>query len=126
MRYREGMGRKRARKAERRQRRREGAGWWSPGRDADGDGLDFSWPAALIDLADRRTPGAPEDDLSLAIGAPLAGRTCGRCREFVEDGELGRGTCLHPGSGVLHPWTDTPGCDFWAGSGRVAERRAGM
>ncbi len=45
-------------------------------------------------------------------------RTCGGCREFVEDGELGRGTCLHPGSGVLHPWTDTAGCDFWSRGGR--------
>jgi hypothetical protein len=49
---------------------------------------------------------------------PLLGRgsgtglTCGGCKEFVEDGDGGRGTCLHPGSGIAFPWTDTPGCDF--------------
>ncbi|MCC6382489.1 MAG: hypothetical protein IT304_08260 [Dehalococcoidia bacterium] len=43
-----------------------------------------------------------------------AGTACGRCREFVEDHDGGRGTCLHPGSGVLSPWTDTPACPFFA------------
>src|SRR6185312_7952558 len=37
-------------------------------------------------------------------------KACGGCREFVEDAEGGRGTCLHPGSGVLSPWTDTEAC----------------
>lgn len=41
-------------------------------------------------------------------------RACGGCREFVEDQEGGRGTCLHPGSGILNPWTDTAGCPFFA------------
>lgn len=45
-------------------------------------------------------------------------KVCGGCREFVEDQEGGRGTCLHPGSGILLPWTDTPGCDFYAASRR--------
>ena len=40
--------------------------------------------------------------------------TCSGCREFVEDQEGGRGTCLHPGSGILSPWTDTEACDFFA------------
>lgn len=39
---------------------------------------------------------------------------CGTCREFVEDAEGGRGTCMHPGSGILSPWTDTPACPFHA------------
>jgi hypothetical protein len=39
--------------------------------------------------------------------------TCGSCREFIEDQEGGRGTCLHPGSGVLAPWTDTEACGFF-------------
>lgn len=38
---------------------------------------------------------------------------CGQCREFVEDSNFGRGTCLHPASGVLSPWPDTPGCDYY-------------
>ena len=41
-------------------------------------------------------------------------KACGGCREFVEDAEGGRGTCLHPGSGVLSPWTDTEACAFFA------------
>ncbi|MGH2633663.1 MAG: hypothetical protein ACRDG3_09665 [Tepidiformaceae bacterium] len=41
-------------------------------------------------------------------------KSCGGCREFVEDQEGGRGTCLHPGSGVLSPWTDTQACQFFA------------
>ncbi|MBI2766456.1 MAG: hypothetical protein HYX53_11180 [Chloroflexi bacterium] len=44
-------------------------------------------------------------------------KTCGQCREFVEDAEGGRGSCLHPGSGIAFPWTDTPGCPFYAGRG---------
>lgn len=50
-----------------------------------------------------------------------AARTCGGCREFVEDHEGGRGTCLHPGSGILNPWNDTAACDFFAG-GRAMRR----
>jgi hypothetical protein len=43
---------------------------------------------------------------------PAMATACGRCLEFVEDGEGGRGTCLHPASGVLAPWSDTPACAF--------------
>jgi hypothetical protein len=39
--------------------------------------------------------------------------TCGRCREFLADEVGGRGECLHPGSGVLRPWWDTPACPFF-------------
>ncbi len=49
----------------------------------------------------------------------VAVKSCGGCTEFLEDAEGGRGTCLHPGSGVLSPWTDTKACDFFA-----ARRRA--
>ncbi|MGE5595314.1 MAG: hypothetical protein ACM3S1_04685 [Hyphomicrobiales bacterium] len=46
---------------------------------------------------------------------PMApAKACGACREFIEAADGGRGTCLHPGSGVLSPWTDTPACDFFA------------
>lgn len=48
----------------------------------------------------------------------VAVKLCGTCKEFIEDQEGGRGTCLHPGSGILSPWTDTPGCDFYSGRGR--------
>lgn len=48
---------------------------------------------------------------------------CGGCREFVEDQEGGRGTCLHPGSGILSPWTDTPGCQFFLAQRNTVSRR---
>jgi len=46
-------------------------------------------------------------------GRPAAPRMCGSCKEFVEDQDGGRGTCLHPGSGILAPWTDTGACQFF-------------
>ncbi|MCX7616409.1 hypothetical protein [Tepidiforma sp.] len=115
------MGRRRTRKAERRLQQR-GRAWWEdtgPGR-----GADFP-PAAPLPAFDPGDAWAddPWDDGDLLAAfsggrGTAATRTCGDCREFVEDGELGRGTCLHPGSGVLHPWTDTAGCDFWSRGGR--------
>ena len=55
-----------------------------------------------------------EPTLPAILPTPPQLVSCGRCREFIEDAEGGRGTCLHPGSGILAPWTDTPGCDFFA------------
>ena len=52
---------------------------------------------------------------SMVRGGPQAALTCGGCHEFVEDAEGGRGTCLHPGSGILSPWTDTAACPFFEG-----------
>lgn len=117
------MGTKRARRAERRQRRRDGLDWWDGDRARGGEGVDGTWPGSALGLTEGREGSTGELGLSL-VESPSV-RTCGRCREFVEDGELGRGTCLHPGSGVLHPWTDTPGCGFWAGGGRSAGRQPG-
>jgi hypothetical protein len=50
----------------------------------------------------------------MARGEPsvVTQKQCGNCREFIEDAEGGRGECLHPGSGILSPWTDTPACQF--------------
>ena len=65
-------------------------------------------------------PLSTERDFVFSLAAELTGRGretavkhCGTCREFVEDQEGGRGTCLHPGSGVLCPWTDTVACEFY-------------
>jgi hypothetical protein len=40
-------------------------------------------------------------------------KTCGGCRQFVEDHDFGRGTCLHIASGVLNPFSDTPACEYF-------------
>jgi hypothetical protein len=61
--------------------------------------------------------------VQMASDVPRPKTTCGGCREFIEDPEGGRGTCLHPGSGILSPWTDTQACDFFAAQrGRAASR----
>ncbi|HEY8490305.1 MAG TPA: hypothetical protein VIO14_04865 [Dehalococcoidia bacterium] len=39
-------------------------------------------------------------------------RLCGACREWLEL-EGGRGQCLHPGSGFMYPYADTPACGFF-------------
>ncbi len=96
------MGRRKNRKRERRQEQR------SP--DA------LAWSVGPPTLAPVYVP--PEEEeydylfQSFGRGQRPGVKACGGCREFIEDAEGGRGTCLHPGSGILSPWTDTPGCDF--------------
>lgn len=102
-----GMGRRQKRKRERRQQQRApDALAWSTG------------PALLSPLSPKLYE--PEEDeyhylfQSFDRRASPGVNVCGGCKEFIEDSEGGRGTCLHPGSGILSPWTDTPGCDFHA------------
>jgi hypothetical protein len=94
------VGHRRNRKAERRQRQT----------------IDFAMAAPVI-VGDDDLFGLEQDFEIFGLGrsgsAPAV-RACGGCREFVEDREGGRGTCLHPGSGIFAPWTDTPACDFYA------------
>lgn len=52
------------------------------------------------------------DDAALPAPVQIAA-VCGRCREWFADEEGGRGTCDHPGSGFLKPWSDTPACPFF-------------
>ena len=67
----------------------------------------------------RREPPPDDRHILTLLGATGAAERlpaichCGACREFIEDQEGGRGTCLHPGSGVLSPWTDTESCSFF-------------
>lgn len=58
------------------------------------------------------TPALPVFPVSL-LPEPAAGPVCGRCREWFADEVGGRGTCDHPGSGFLKPWSDTPACPFF-------------
>lgn len=79
---------------------------------------DLELPVSRRSDAWREQPTEDRHILTLlgAAGAPErlpATRHCGGCREFIEDQEGGRGTCLHPGSGVLSPWTDTESCGFF-------------
>ena len=105
------MGRRRNRKLRRKEERRLDyverrrsrlSRWDNPGyREAiapDPDEID-PWALAIA-FGDRRRESA---------GYAL---TCATCFEFVPS-EGGRGTCLHPASGVHAPWTDTPACPFF-------------
>lgn len=60
---------------------------------------EMDWARAIA-FGDRR--------LESAGHAP----TCASCFEFVP-AEGGRGTCLHPASGIHAPWPDTPACPFF-------------
>ncbi len=98
------MGRKRARKRERRAAQRSGYSWDTSVR-LDERAFDLMGDdeiLAMLPMLAREDPVAPVT------------RACGGCREFLEDREGGRGTCLHPASGVLAPWTDTQACTYWA------------
>ena len=61
---------------------------------------------------DRQTMVEIAREMAGGVRTAVASK-CGTCREFIEDAEGGRGTCLHPGSGVLAPWTDTEACQFF-------------
>ena len=103
------MGRRRNRKQERRQHKGGYAVREHAPREVD--------PRTFVAGAfDPISAGDSEYDFFLMHQqrGRLAVKSCGGCTEFLEDAEGGRGTCLHPGSGILSPWTDTPGCDFHA------------
>ena len=55
----------------------------------------------------------PSQSLSLLVPDPPEAKTCGRCHEWLADEVGGRGECLHPGSGILRPWWETPACAFF-------------
>jgi hypothetical protein len=96
------MGRKQSRKRERRAAQRaKREGWGAALLDFEPDMAPFQQ-----DFGDMFSPFGREDVI-------VATRTCGGCREFLEDGEAGRGTCLHPASGILSPWSDTEACGYW-------------
>lgn len=92
------MGHRRQRKQGRKSGQRIRDPFWTPELPPFADKVDPNFAAFL----DRERPGS----------APTFVKACGNCREFVEDQEGGRGTCLHPGSGILSPWTDTEACQF--------------
>jgi hypothetical protein len=103
------MGKRRKRKLERRQQSR------------NSNLLDFGIPPPEATYADEDISSVESDEelMMLFTGRrPATAKTCGSCREFVEDGEFGRGTCLHPGSGVFSPWDTTAACDFYNGRRR--------
>lgn len=104
------MGRRRNRKLERRRKERE--------IPADEPAVVMAWPGDSDWDDEPPSWGGLGRRGSLLGQFRSAGATCGTCREFVEDGDTGRGRCLHPGSGVFAPYTDTGGCEFHSGGRR--------
>lgn len=102
------MGRRKNRKLERKQRQKSGDSWGG-----------YAEPA-LVDPETLAFSGGGRDDYDAFTlfeqpwRLQAATKSCGNCREFIEDQEGGRGSCLHPGSGISFPWTDTAACDFFA------------
>ena len=88
-----------------------------------------AWVPSISKLPeDDRSGTTPDSDYLFLLGDNIRERApavslCGGCREFVEDQEGGRGICLHPGSGILSPWTDTPGCEFFLALRNPVTRR---
>jgi hypothetical protein len=72
------------------------------------------WSDRALFAPRKDEPGGRFFDPAAGVVALHVAKSCGGCHEFVEDAEGGRGTCLHPGSGVLSPWTDTVACAFYA------------
>jgi hypothetical protein len=95
--------RKRARKAQ--------ANRWGEERLSAAPAVEPSWEPSWIE-PDEPGPVWQWRD-AFDDGRRPAVKTCGGCKEFVEELESGRGTCLHPGSGVLSPWNDTEACEFF-------------
>jgi len=112
------MGRRRKRKQERRSEQRS-TGWRAREDEPDVAARvpDYLSPQAMDLLF-----GFGSDSLDEYGKVPAAVETCGGCLEFVEDEVGGRGECLHPGSGVLSPWTDTAACAFYARRRRLEPR----
>lgn len=108
------MGRRKNRKKERRQEQNTRERWRHQPAVSEDEFL-TSEPSALLELTRR----------AFGVEAAAAPRTCGACRQFVEDHDFGRGTCLHIASGILNPYTDTPACDYFERS-KSTSRRYGL
>lgn len=97
------MGHRKNRKRERRQEQERRDGWRHQPQVTEEDFL-APEPFSLLEFTRYQGFGA------LRTEPP---KTCGTCRQFVEDHDFGRGTCLHIASGILSPYTDTPACEYF-------------
>jgi hypothetical protein len=104
------MGRRKNRKRERRQEQQTRERWHIEPRVTEEDFI-APQPVSLLEIAAR----------GFSDGRPTP-KTCGSCRQFIEDHDFGRGTCLHIASGVLNPYTDTPACEYFERTKAAARR----
>ncbi|MEO8541125.1 MAG: hypothetical protein ABI577_15390 [bacterium] len=106
------MGRRKNRKRERRQEQQSTDRWMRLPQVSEEEFLTPE-PVSLMGIMQRYEAGGQRAELP---------KTCGNCRQFVEDHDFGRGTCLHIASGILNPFTDTPACEYFERT-RSAQRR---
>ena len=106
------MGRRKNRKKERRQEQHTRERWMHQPQVSEEDFIQPE-PISLMGIMQRHEFGP---------GRGEAPRTCGGCRQFIEDHDFGRGTCLHIASGIHNPYTDTPACDYFERSKSTARR----
>lgn len=105
------MGRRKNRKRERRLEQQSRERWRREPAVTEEQFLQPE-PGPLLELT-RRTFAFEQREMP---------KTCGSCRQFVEDHDFGRGTCLHIASGVLNPYSDTAACEYFERT-RSASRR---
>ncbi len=106
------MGRRKNRKRERRQEQHSRERWTRQPQVTEEDFLQPE-PMALLGITQRQ-------DFGMFRAEPP--KTCGSCRQFVEDHDFGRGTCLHIASGILNPYSDTPACEYFERTKSAARR----
>jgi hypothetical protein len=106
------MGRRKNRKKERRQEQ-QGRERWMRLPPVSEEEFIQPEPISLMGIMQRHEFGPARGE---------APKTCGGCRQFIEDHDFGRGTCLHIASGILNPYTDTPACDYFERSKSSARR----
>src|SRR5512139_132864 len=106
------MGHRKNRKRERRLEQQVRDGWRRQPQVSEEEFIQPE-PISLLEIAGLRPIFGPRAE------SPKA---CGSCRQFVEDHDFGRGTCLHIASGVLNPYTDTPACEYFERTRSSARR----
>ncbi len=112
-RYAFSVGRRKNRKRERRQEQQSRERWTRQPQVTEEDFLKPEPLTSLLGITQRHDFPGFRSELP---------KTCGNCRQFVEDHDFGRGTCLHIASGILNPYTDTPACDYFERTKSAARR----
>lgn len=97
------MGHRKHRKRERKQEQSGQERWRRQPKVSEDDFIQHE-PISLLEIGGFRGAMGPQGERP---------ESCGSCRQFIEDHDFGRGTCLHIASGILNPFTDTPACEYF-------------
>jgi hypothetical protein len=97
------VGHRKHRKRERKQEQNGQERWRRQPKVSEDDFIQPE-PISLLEIGGFRGALGPQGERP---------KSCGSCRQFIEDHDFGRGTCLHIASGILNPFTDTPACEYF-------------